>query len=150
MIKKTRDKIKQYFREILEIKTTPSEIAAGFSVGTAIALLPTFGLGIFIGLFLIFIFKKISKISMFIAFAFWNPLTLIGSYSLSYAIGDLIFPGTPTTVFKLQLLNQIYLYSRKFLVGNIIVTIIFTTLSYLLVYFLVKKYQKKEIPIISE
>jgi len=150
MIKKFKDKFKKYFQEILEIKTTPHEVALGFSVGTAIAVLPTFGLGLFIGLLVVLIFKKVSKLSMFVAFAFWNPLLLIPTSALSYYIGGLFLSGEPTINLKFNILNIIYLYTQKFLLGNLIVTATFTIIGYFVVLFLAKKYKKKEIPILQK
>ena len=63
-MKNFKEKFKKRLEEVLEIKTSPHSIAAGFAIGTFIAILPTFGLGLFIGIILLFIFKRISKISM--------------------------------------------------------------------------------------
>jgi len=149
-IKKFRDKLKGHFHEVLKIKKSPSEIAFGFAIGTAIAILPTFGLGVFIGVILILIFKNLSKISMFIAFAFWNPILLIPLTGLSYALGDFLLKGEPIIKFKIELLNQIFIYTRRYIVGNVIITIILSFVSYILVYYIVKKYQKREIPFLQE
>lgn len=150
MLKKIKNKLKKHFEEVIKVKETPHEIAMGFAIGTAIAVLPTFGLGIFIGILIILIFKKVSKISMFLAFAFWNPILLIPLAALSYSIGDFLLKGEPVIKFKIGLINQIFIYSRRFLIGNLIITIALTIISYYLIYFLVKKYQKKEIPILQK
>jgi len=147
---KFRKKLKKHFDDVLAIKKTPHEIALGFAIGTAIAVLPTFGLGILIGLLIILILKDVSKLAMFVAFAFWNPILLIPLAGLSYALGDFLLKGDPIIHFRIELLNQIFIYTRRFLVGNIIITIVLTILSYYIVYFLVRKYQKKEIPILQK
>ena len=149
-IKRIKQKIKKHFHEVLEIKTTPNEIALGFAVGTGIALLPTFGLGFLIGLLVVLIFKNVSKLSMLIAFAVWNPLFLIPITTLSYFIGDMILADEPITRFRFELLNQFYTYSLRYLIGNLIITIIATVVSYSVVFYLVRKYQKKEIPILQK
>jgi len=150
MIKNFKTKLRKYFKELIEIKSTPNEIALGFAVGTAIAVLPTFGLGIFIGLAIVFLFKKVSKLSMLVSFAFWNPLVLIPTTALSYYLGNLLFSGGPILNLKFSILNVIYLYTRRFLLGNLIVTTVLTLISYFLVLFLAKKYKKKEIPILQK
>lgn len=142
MVKRFLEKIKKHFEEILKIRSSPSSIAFGFAIGTAIAILPTFGLGILIGLMIILIFKKINKISMLIAFAIWNPFLLIPLAAVSYKIGDMIFVGAPVYNYKFWILNQIFTYSRKFLLGNIILTISISVLSYFIVFFSVRFYQK--------
>jgi len=143
MIKKFKEKIKKHFQEVIELKTTPHEIALGFAVGTAIAVLPTFGLGIFIGILLVLIFKKLSKLSLFIAFAFWNPLLLILTTTISYALGDWLFSDLPVLNMKFKILNLIFTFTRRFLIGNLIVTAVFTVLSYGVVFYLVKSYYRR-------
>jgi len=142
-MKKYFKKMKKYFWEVMRTKDSPKSIAAGFAIGTAIAILPTFGLGAFIGLLVIFLFKKVSKVSLFSAFIVWNPAILIVLAGLSYKIGSIILKDMPLTYFKLGILNTFYLYSGRFIVGNIILVLFFSTLSYFVVYFLSKKYQKE-------
>ena len=149
MIKRYREKIKNYFKEVLEIKATPKEIAIGFTIGTAIAILPTFGLGPFIALLIFLIFRRISKISLLFSFVVWNPFILISLYPLEYYIGDLLV-GNVQTKFKLEILNQIFVYSARYLIGNIILTIVLCITSYFVIYYLIKKFHKKDIPVISE
>jgi hypothetical protein len=143
MIKKFFKKIKKHFLEVMRLKDSPKSIALGFAIGTAIALLPTFGLGALIGLGVILIFKKISKIALFSSFIVWNPAVLFFSYTISYKIGSFILADAPLKYYRLGLLNEFYLYSTKFLLGNIILVILASTISYLLVYFLSKRYQKQ-------
>ena len=90
MIKEHFKTTKEHVKRVIRIEESAHSIATGFAVGTMLALLPTFGLGIFIGLAVIIIFKKISKISMIASFAFWNPILLIPMYTLSYKIGEKI------------------------------------------------------------
>jgi len=141
--KDNKEKIKKYIQEILELRTSPHEIALGFAVGTAIAILPTFGLGVLIGIFLIFLIPKINKISLFISFAFWNPLLLIATSALSFVIGNFLFPDISVVKFRFEVLNQIFVYTRRYLIGNLIVTALFTALSYIIVFYLVKSYYKR-------
>ena len=145
MVKNIIKKIKKRLKEITEIKTTPHSIAAGFALGTLIAVLPTFGFGIFRGLLLLFIFKKISKLSLFASFAFWNPLVLLSIYPLSYGIGDFILGDSPIKTYKIQLLNQIFLHSKRFLLGSFILALIFSITSYIMVLILTYHYQKKQL-----
>ena len=143
MFKNYKNKIKKHFEEVIRIKTSPYSIALGFAIGTAIAVLPTFGLGVFIGLLVVLIFKKISKISMFAAFAVWNPLVLFSLYGLAYKMGDFLLTGIPNKIYSFWLWNQLFNYSRRFLVGNLILTILITEASYIVAYLIAKKYYKK-------
>jgi len=114
----------------------------GFAVGTFIAILPTFGLGIFIGLLVLLIFKKISKISMFISFAIWNPLVLILLYPLAHNIGNIILSPFPTTNFKFEILNQLFIYTGRFILGSLILATTVSIICYLILFYTIKKYQK--------
>lgn len=143
MVKKFLKKIGNHIKNVLTIKESPKEIARGFTLGTAIAVLPTFGLGAFIGLGIILIFKKISKISMMTAFAVWNAIVLVPVYSLSYVIGDLILKDTINTNFQFILNEELYIYSIKFITGDIIIATMFSIISYVIIYKLAKRYQDK-------
>lgn len=150
MLKRYSKKIRAHFEEVVSVKNSPRSIALGFAVGTAIALLPTFGLGPLIGLGVILIFKKISKVSLFASFLVWNFIVLALLVPIEYKIGNFLFGNLPVPTYKIEILNQIFFYSRNLLFGNIILTIILTSFSYFLVYFFAKKYQKQYIEKIQE
>ena len=143
MIKRSLRKLRKHLEDVLKIKTSPYSIALGFALGTLIAILPTFGLGLFIGLAIILVFKKISKISMVIAFAVWNPLVLFFCYGLSYKIGDFLLKGFPVKTYSIEILNKLFVYPRRFLLGNFILAITMFILSYFIIFFAARYYQKK-------
>jgi uncharacterized protein len=143
MVKKFIRKLKYHFQEVLKIKKSPSSIAGGFAIGTFLAILPTFGFGILIGFFILLIFKRVSKISMLIAFVVWNPLILISLYGISYYIGDLIFGELQLVEYELTFLEQIYRYSRRLLVGSVVVSIVVSFVSYWVIYWVSREYQKR-------
>ena len=143
MIKKLKERIIKHLDKVAEIKTSPHSIASGFAIGTFIAIFPTFGFGIFIGLIVLFIFKRLSKLSMFASFAIWNPVILALMYPLDYAVGSLVLTGTPTKIYKIEILNYLFVHSRRFLVGSTILAITISLATYLLVLILVDYYQKK-------
>ena len=142
--------IKKHFKEVLEVKMSPQAIAMGFAIGTLIAILPTMGLGIFIGLLVLLVLKRISKISMFISFAIWNPIVLTILYPIEYWIGDMVLPNLPIINFKLQVANQLFLYTRRFLFGSFLLSIFLSIISYVVVLIIVSKYQKKKIKSLKE
>jgi uncharacterized protein len=143
MIKKTKEKIKKHFKEVLRLKTSARSIAMGFATGSLIAILPTFGLGILVGLVVLSIFKKMNKISMFVSFAVWNPLILAFLYPIEYNIGNFILADYPATNFKFEIFNQFFVYTGRFLLGNLVVAILFSSLSYFVILYFVTKYKKK-------
>ena len=144
MIRRLKDKIKKHLKEIAELKTSPHSIAMGFALGTLVAILPTFGLGVFIGLALLLVFKKVSKVSMMISFVVWNPLVLALMYPLDYAVGNYVLLNFPARMYKVELLNRIFFYSRRFLVGSVINAVIISVICYVLVLYFAYRYQRKK------
>ena len=122
--------IKNYFNNIFHQHFPPHEIALGFGIGVLISTLPTPGLSVILGLVAISIFSKLNKIALFSAFLFFNPFVLMPIYTLSYQIGNFIFWDIPVLNSKIEILNQLYTYSSRFLVGNIIVSVTTAILSY--------------------
>lgn len=142
-IKEYKENLKKHFEEVMRIKASPHSIASGFTIGTAISIFPTFGLGILIGLLVLLIFKKVSKISMFAAFVIWNPLINLSLYGLAYSIGDFLLKGAPITSYGISSLNEVYAYSSRLLAGNLIILTVVIPLSYAITYYLAKKYQRQ-------
>lgn len=142
-IPRLKKRIKKHFIEVLKIKHTPNSIALGFALGTFIAISPTFGFGILIGMIILLFFKNISKLSMLAAFIVWNPLLLMPVYLLSYKLGDILLDNVPPIKFNIVFLNQIYDLSARFLVGNMIISVSFSLMFYILIRYFARKYQEK-------
>lgn len=134
--------LSQQVHDLVKHKTSVHSIAMSFAIGTCIAILPLFGMSVLFGLIIVLVFEKLSKISLFGAIAFWNPFALIPVYWLSYKIGDIIFTEAPVIEFRVLILNRIYLLTRRFLVGNIIVALALSLASYCLVFLVIKFYRK--------
>ncbi|MEK6935935.1 MAG: DUF2062 domain-containing protein [Nanoarchaeota archaeon] len=149
-VKNYQDKISRHFKEVFSVRDSPQAIASGFAIGTAIAVLPTFGLGAIVGIFVVLIFKKISKIALFAAFIIWNAFILTPLAVLEFKIGGILLKNVPTTTYKIEILNELFVYSRDYLLGNLIITILATILSYWIIYALAKKYQEQYRIIIKE
>ena len=142
MIRRFRSKLRKHFREVLKIKKSPHSIAMGFAIGTFLAIMPTPGFSILLGFLVILIFEKVNKFSLLGAMAFWNPITLIPIYYISYHIGNIFIGDAPIVVYRFVLLNQLFRFTRRFLIGNLILAVFFSITFYFLVRFLAKKYQE--------
>lgn len=138
------NKLIEYLQNLLKAQASTQSVALGFAVGTLIALLPTPGFGIFIGLFLAILFKKINKIGIVAAFSVWNPLMVIPAYWVSYLLGDLVFQPDPNMKFDLEIATQVYHTSGKFLVGNFFIAVLTAILSYYAIFRLITLYKKKK------
>ena len=150
MSKRYIKKLEKHFQEILEIKTTPHEIALGFSIGTFFANFPTLGLEFLIIFLLIIIFKKISKVALLFAYVVWNPLITYPLAAISFLIGDIILGNSPIVIIKINIFQEIISFTIRYLLGSLILGTALALVSYYVAYFLVKKYQKKEIPILQK
>lgn len=136
-------KLKNHFLEVLETKNSPHSIAFGFAFGTLIAVLPTLGFGVLIGLAFLLVFKKMNKYSMLLAFAFWNPFLLASLSPFQYKLGAYLLRDVGIQRYRFKVLNTLFVYSRNYLLGTFIFAIVLTILSYFLILFLAYKYQKK-------
>lgn len=144
MINKLKEKIKKHFHEVIRTKKSEHSVALGFAIGTFISILPTPGFNILLGLLVVLIFKKVNKFSLFISMAVWNTLTLIPIYWLSYKIGNLLFGSVPVVKYNIVILDQIYNFTRRYLVGNLILALIISPLCYFIVKGLIRLYRKKK------
>jgi uncharacterized protein len=144
ILKYIKLKFKHHFKEVIRSKTSSHSIALGFSIGTFIGILPTPGFNILLGMLVILILKKISKFSLIGAMVLWNPLTLAPIYFLSLKIGNFLFGDMPIVKYDLLILDQIYHFSRRFLVGNILIAVAASLLSYFIVKKIVDLHRKKK------
>ncbi|MDQ3394824.1 MAG: DUF2062 domain-containing protein [Bacteroidota bacterium] len=127
-------KIKRFLVEITTSKVSPNNLAFGFALGTFIAILPTPGFGVLISIFLIYCFKRINATSILFPFAVWNPLVLAPLYVLSYKIGDILFEAKTTIGNEYSSLNEVIVFFQTYLVGNVIIAIVFSVASYFVIY----------------
>ncbi|MCB9359227.1 DUF2062 domain-containing protein [Candidatus Woesearchaeota archaeon] len=126
-------RIYDHFHEVVRVHKSPKSIAFGFCLGTLIAVLPTPGISILIGVLLVFLFKNINKFTLFGAMALWNPFTLVPVYYYSYAVGNFILGSSPIQEYKIVMLDQVFHYTKRFLLGNAVIAVIMAGLSYIIV-----------------
>ena len=143
-IKAIKEKIKHHFEEVIKTKRSPKSIALGLSLGSFIALLPIPFIDFFIGLLLITIFPKINKYALVLGLLIWNPVTKIPIYAFSYKLGDMIFGSSHLILYDMNMLTKIYTYSRRFLVGNLLLAILISLIIYIISYLLTVLLASKE------
>lgn len=136
-----------FIKKVYEVfikSASPRELALGFTLGTITALLPTFGFSIVLTTLLLFLFPSINKPSAYLALALWNPVLQIPIYLVSFEIGSMIFDAAPIIHYQVEVLNQIHTFTRRLIVGNLIVTSILAVCSYISVYTFSRIYIKHE------
>jgi len=149
-VKSIKQRIKNHIKEVLELKTSPKEIALGFAIGTFFANFPTFGLEILIIFLILIIFKKVSKISLLLAYVVWNPLITYPLAVVNYLIGDYILRDIPIITIKFTWFQELIRLTVRYIVGSLFVATIAAIVSYFVVYYLVKAYYKKQLPILQK
>lgn len=131
---KVVSKAKQKWADIFIGEVTTQNVATGAALGTFVALIPSFGFSAFLGLGLVFIFPKINKPAVFLAIAILNPVVQIPIYAVSYMIGTELFGSMPVVKYNFEMLNQVYTFTRRFLVGHMILTSILTVIVYVITF----------------
>lgn len=127
---KIHHQIKQKWADLLLGEFTPHTIAFGLSIGTLCALLPTFGFSAILAMILSFIFPGINRPAIFAALIIWNPVVQIPIYTLSYQLGSIMFADLPVVRYDIELLNQMYHLTRRFLVAHLVITVSISVLTY--------------------
>jgi len=134
---KIREKIKNYFSDVMKSHNNPHDVAMGFAVGVFIGVLPTPGLNIILGL-IAAAFLKVNKVAIFGGIALNNPLTTPIIYTISYKIGTFFVGGPPIANILsweyLTNLSNLALISKPIIVGILIFTVVATILAYILMY----------------
>lgn len=125
--------------DVLHTDGSAKRVALSFAIGTFIALLPTFGIGVFVGLLFLLLFPYLHKPALLSAFVVWNPFVQIPLYSLGIAIGAYLYSGMPVVTYDFVLLDQVIALTRRVLIGNLIVTSTLTLLSYAAIFILIRK-----------
>lgn len=148
-----RHHIRKPVHKAIKQKSSPHSIAIGFAIGTFIAIFPTFGLGFIIVLLIMLFYKTMNKIAAIAGVTFWNLVMMVPVYFASYNLGRFIFGSNAghtlraeshdfLALFKVKpfnfesiinFLKENMIFLKEYFVGNLIIAIFFSVLSYLLV-----------------
>ncbi|MCX7846128.1 MAG: DUF2062 domain-containing protein [Dictyoglomaceae bacterium] len=142
---KRKRNFKRFFRliylKIIRINDSPEKIAKSFAVGVFIGIFPTFGIGGVLALILAKILKLnylASVLGTFIMNYFTSPIF----WSLSYFLGSLILEGKIN--FKFIGEREVKYFALNYIVGNIIIAILVSFLSYFIIKEIIVKYKEKK------
>lgn len=124
-------KIQNEWSKVLLGDFTPHTIALGLAIGTLVSLLPTFGFSALLALLLIFIFPTINRPAIFVSLIVWNPLVQIPIYALSFHLGSLMFADATLVKYDVEILNQLYSFTRRFLIAHLIIVTSITLATYI-------------------
>ena len=137
------------FRRLLVVDDSPGRFALGYALGIFIAFSPFVGLHT-ISTLLLATVLRLSKIAVLAGVMVNNPWTMVFIYGVGYQTGRIVLGGREATYFfgeediffqKLWTMTKINL--PAFVVGTMLSGVIAAVLSYFIVFFIVKTYQKR-------
>ncbi len=125
----------RYFEKLSSREHSAHQVAIGFAIGTAIGLLPTFGVGFLVGVVVLFLYPRMGKLSLFGALALWNPFVLFPFQAASLWLGRLLFGEPFLQTSRNELLSIMTFHGARdivlhYLVGNLFVTALGTVVAY--------------------
>ena len=125
--------MKQRWQELVQTNASPQSIALAFAIGTFISVLPTPGLNLVLATLLASLFKQLNRTGLLAAIAVWNAFVVAPIYVLSHKVGT-----------SLPILSNQNL-AIGFLVGNLLLALVITAVSYLIVQMGISRYKKQPI-----
>ena len=128
-------RVKQQWQELTRLNTSTDNIALAFAVGTFISVLPIPGIDLALVTLLAAIFKQLNKAGMLAALAVWNTFVVAPIYVLSHKVGA-----------SLPLLAEQHL-AVAFLVGNLLLAVGITAVSYFIVHTSLGRCQLRRCPV---
>lgn len=144
---KAKRRSRYFYLKILRIDDPPEVIARGAAIGVFMGVFPTFGVGTFLSLGAAFLLKA-NKASAVIGSFIVNPITGPFFWTLSMLTGAFIMREDYTSLvdnIKTKgILSGGGWATEVFMVGNIIITLIFTFASYYAVKALVIRHRRKK------
>lgn len=112
---------------------SPEAMARSFALGTLISVLPTPGFNIALAALLAARFKQLNKASLLAAIGVWNGFVVAPLYALSYQLGEMMFGAAPTGLMGVPFQVAFISLLKGFLVGNVLIALAITAVSYLIV-----------------
>ncbi len=160
MVKKNNSFWEKYTRrfkyhriKLIRIQDTPHSVAIGASIGVFLGVFPTFMLAIPVAIGIAALIKA-NKTSAVIGSLIMNPLTTPFFWIMSAYTGGLVTNTDWRIILKLaknfDFSNLMKSAMWIYLLGNTIVALFFSYITYLLIYFIVKNYQIKKMNKIKE
>ncbi len=138
-------RVRAAVRNTIEEEHPPRKVAGSFALGAFITMLPTLGVGLLVFVVLASVFDSISKVGLFASVVVFNPVVKWGVYAASFALGVLLLgpvDGVSAADVSLQAGPEILV---RLLVGNLILAILATVVSYLAVYRITVAYRRSEL-----
>lgn len=123
----------------------PGDVATSFAIGVFITSLPTLGTGFLIFVALAMLFDRISKLALLASVVVLNPIVKWGVYAVSFWLGvQLLGPVPGVTASEISFSAGPEIVTRL-LVGNLILSVIFTVIGYVLALRFIRSIRKRNL-----
>ncbi|HLP79263.1 MAG TPA: DUF2062 domain-containing protein [Acidobacteriota bacterium] len=131
------NKFSSKLQQTAAMKISDHRIGMSFAVGTFFALLPISVFAVGICVTLIFFFRKLHKLSLFLSLVFWNPLWNVLFFAPAVTIGQFLL-GDAKLFDTIPYLGKILSVSQDYMVGISVIAIYMSLLSYFAIRLVVK------------
>lgn len=129
---------------------TPEQIAGSFAIGVFLTMLPTLGVALIPMVYLAYRVEWINKVALFASGIVINPPVKWGVYAASVPIGVLLLgpiEGGTVTAISLDAGSDLLI---RLVVGNLILAVIATVISYVGIRRMVIAYREHELDVVEE
>lgn len=132
---------------------TPRQVAGSFAIGVFITMLPTLGAGLLVMLLLAYRVTWINNVALFGSGIVINPPVKWGVYAASIPIGVVLL-GPVEGIDSLSVSGVSPSAGRevliRLLVGNTLLAVVATVVSYVVIYRMVVAYRQRETEVVEE
>lgn len=136
---KIKRKLRFVYLKIIRLNDPPEIIARGAAIGVLMGILPTFGIGGLLSFGFAFVFRA-NKAAAVIGSMIMNPLTSPFFWGISAALGSFVMREDRAELLRRlhgvngeNILKNIGWLTAVYMTGNVIVSAVFTVISYYLV-----------------
>ena len=137
------DQVQQRLRAAVAEDHPPHHIAVSFAVGIFVTALPSLGTGLIVLAWVGYQFAWANKLALAAAVAVLNPLAKSSVYVASFATGTALLgpvPGISRSDIGLDAGVDVL---ARLLVGNAVLAVVLTAVSYVVVYRAVRAYRQR-------
>ncbi len=139
-----RDRVRRELTSAFAEDHTPHEVALSFAIGLFVTSMPTGGLGIGVLIALAYWRSWASKTAMFAAVVCMNPLVKPAVYVASFQLGSALLGSEQLVFVDHETIDTMFAIVQFLLVGNLLIAVALSTLSYLVVVHLTRSYRRRE------
>ncbi|MBI5888745.1 MAG: DUF2062 domain-containing protein [Deltaproteobacteria bacterium] len=146
--RRIKRRLRFVYLKIIRLSDPPERIARGVAIGVLMGILPTFGLGVFLSLGAAFAFRA-NKAAAVLGSMIMNPFTSPFFWGISAAVGSFIMrEDRAELLIRLRgadgesILKNAGWLTAVYMTGNVVVSAVFTVISYYLVKIWVSEHRR--------